>query len=243
MHPYACPQPFISALESGNTTRIVQRIRPFRPKETSRQPDIGRGSLIPATEEGCATLSFSCADHTTLRIQSPYVVGAHLWVKETWNVRGIFWTLPVAMSKAASPDAFVYAASPPNRWAGGWRLASQMPRWASRFSLEVLNSTACRVQDVSEEEACAVGLPLNWHGPLPPHMKPSTVGWLTPAGYFGPETTDDTPECRVWWKGKNQVGVVYSAREAFVLWWNHQSKPGSRWKDNPWVWVHSVKKV
>jgi hypothetical protein len=88
---------------------------------------------------------------------APCVPGDRLWVRETWHVRGIYWSMPIKQSQGAASDAFVYAATPPDGWLGGWRPSIHMPRWASRITLDVLNVRAERVEDISEADAKAEG--------------------------------------------------------------------------------------
>lgn len=155
-------------------------------------------------------------------IRCPYgAPGDRLWVRETWHVGGLCWSLPILASKGAAPDAFVYAATPPKGWSGGWRPSIHMPRWASRLSLDVLSVRVERLQDITEEGAKAEGVEAaetaRWaHRPGPPERAP------------GP-------------------GVVrlerLGAREAFAALWDSLAPEGSRWSDNPWVWVVAFRRV
>lgn len=79
--------------------------------------------------------------------RGPARVGDRLWVREAWHVRGLCWSMSVKASRAAAPGAFVYRATPPDGWIGGWRSAQVMPRWASRLTLVV---TGVRAELVGE---------------------------------------------------------------------------------------------
>ena len=81
------------------------------------------------------------------------------------------------------------------------------------------------IQDVTEEAAQAEALPRNWTDDEP-GWDLDEHGYLTPAGLYADESGDDSPECWVWWEEKRQVGVVYTAREALILWWEYiQNRP------------------
>jgi hypothetical protein len=145
-------------------------------------------------------------DYAEQDIDAPYVVGDVLWVRETWHVRGLCHTLPIAASKAAAPDAFVYAATPPAGWTGGWRPSIHMPRWAARIFLRVESVRVERVQDITEENARAEGI-------------------------------DEHPAC------EQALILGCSYREAFRFVWDSLAPAGSKWADNPWVWVVGFRRV
>ena len=82
-------------------------------------------------------------------------LGSKLWVRETWHLcpckgkeRYCYradgcGSVPIGAPRADAP--------------GTWKSASQMPQWASRLTIEVVSSRAMQVQDISEDEAEAVG--------------------------------------------------------------------------------------
>lgn len=82
--------------------------------------------------------------------RSQYKVGTRVWVRETWQVRGLAFGMSAAGTRVAAPEAFHYRATDDGRWKaywGGWRSPATMPRWASRLTLEV---TAVRAEHVGE---------------------------------------------------------------------------------------------
>lgn len=94
------------------------------------------------------------------RIPCPYGnVGDALYVRETWAPHPQYAGMkPKTMPRHEA----IYRASSHMKepWAGGrWRPAIHMPRWASRITLEVTGVRAEHLQDISEEDARAEGMP------------------------------------------------------------------------------------
>ena len=156
-----------------------------------------------------------------------------LWVRETWGYDQDGPHTSLVLFRADRDDLGIR-----------WRPSIHMPRWASRISLEVTEVRVQRIQDITEEHARAEGLPRNWTDGEP-GWNPNEHGYLTPAGCYADESGDDSPECWVWWKGRREIGVVYTAREALQLWWDHINgeRAGGSWEANPWVWAVSFKRV
>lgn len=81
---------------------------------------------------------------------SPYgVVGDRLWVREAWQDGngGIYYR-----ADGIHP--------------GPWKPAIHMPRWASRITLEITGVRVERLQDISNDDARAEGVP-EWDGDEP----------------------------------------------------------------------------
>lgn len=110
------------------------------------------------------------AEDTKLRYPGPErqgfpcpfgVAGDHLWVQETWNMRGIMFGKPAEYARYASRDAYHYRATDDGKWRpewGGWRSATQMPRVVSRLTLEIVGVRVERLQDITEHDAKAEGV-------------------------------------------------------------------------------------
>ena len=98
-------------------------------------------------------------DGTT--VNCPYgVIGDALWVRETWAPdmlirRGTKPTPDMGVIWKASDDIL------PNqhRFGGRWNPPIFMPHWASRLTLRITDVRAERLQDISEEDAMAEGIP------------------------------------------------------------------------------------
>jgi hypothetical protein len=87
-------------------------------------------------------------------------VGDRLYVRETWQVRGLALGRPIAESRIAAPSAFHYRATDNGAWKpywGKWRSPLHMPRWASRLTLKVADVRVQQLQDLTEEDALAEG--------------------------------------------------------------------------------------
>mgnify|MGYP001005690894 CR=1 FL=1 len=196
-----------------------------------------------------AVATLSCDPGPHRQVRCPFgTVGDRIWIRETWRLTDFAsyghdrYSAAVEM-RADNARPFRKEGGPEmlNEYTG-WRPSIHMPRWASRLTLEITDLSVFRVQDITEETARREGLPRNWSDDSGDGWDPEEHGYLTPAGFFGEDTGDDCPECMCMWKGKRSVGVVYSAREAFQVWWSHIYGAGS-WAANPWVWGIGFKRV
>lgn len=165
--------------------------------------------------------------------------GDTLWVRETW----------CAISEPHQPGGghYLYRADDGEAEhvitrAKAWKPSIFLPRGASRISLRVTSVRAERLGEISEADARAEGIPPNWIDDLR-GFRPEEHGWLTPAGYrhVREHPEDDCDE------GGTVGGVpayVFSAREAFALWWDAIHGPGAWERDRErWVWVVGFERV
>ncbi|HBL5309986.1 TPA: hypothetical protein LR328_004264 [Salmonella enterica subsp. enterica serovar Rissen] len=145
--------------------------------------------------------------------------GDRIWVRETYRVHG----------KATDVATLVYRASVRNSWteqthrvpvevcnkpvSEKWTPSIHMPRWASRILLEITNVRVERLNDISECDARAEGVPPAG-SLLPDH--PGT--FLTPKGDFA------------------------MAKVAFQRLWESIYGEES-WNANPWVWVIEFERI
>ncbi len=141
--------------------------------------------------------------------------GDRLWVRETWA--------PVPEHRPiADPEryprfgAFYRAKNDRPMWAGKrWRPSTNMPRWASRITLEVVDVWVERLQDISEEDAVAEGC----------QARPADgTCHLCPSG-----------PCSIHQPAQGQFHAIWDSTNA--------KKPGHSWDDNPWVWVNKFKRI
>lgn len=154
--------------------------------------------------------------------------GDRLWVRETWQTWCEFDT--VAPRDLTPGKCGLQYPATYDHWVSKKRSPIHMPRWASRIMLEVVNVRVERVQDISEDDAKAEGMPPNWLGEL--------SGWnehdhgFIPPHQLGDAAKDD-PE-----------PVFFTARDAYAEYWNYlNAKRGYGWDENPWVWVIEFKQV
>lgn len=105
--------------------------------------------------------------HTGREVRCPYGrVGDRLWVRETWRITSnpdapysglrIEYRAQgeryLEFSEYEACDKYV-------REAARWRPSIHMPRWASRLTLEITGVRVQKVQDISEDDAKAEGVP------------------------------------------------------------------------------------
>ena len=148
--------PMVRAILEGRKTQDRRVVKP--------QPSVVHG--VHSDASITTNLCFRLGDQ---RIHCPYGrPGDLLWVRETWRAfepdrvrfggRGAMSGL--MMRVYANPpiegeSIIEYRADHPK--ASGWKSSAQMPRWASRITLEVTDVRVQRVQEISERDATAEG--------------------------------------------------------------------------------------
>lgn len=153
--------------------------------------------------------------------------GDSLWVKEDFAAIG-------------DEDKHVvhYLASHSGR-GGGWKEAAEMPRWASRITLEITDVRVERLQEISEEDARAEGVFTDEMRPEErdfernTHFCPKCAGTglyddIHPES-LGVLPDQDCEECR-------------TAKKRFQHLWESINGPES-WEANPWVWVVTFRQI
>lgn len=161
------------------------------------QPDAGnayRGQLLNANEAlfGSTDLIRHCQ-----RIKLPAKVGDRLWVQENWCLCGQMNDVPLANMSKFEPVGYLadgnirqYGAAMLTR--GKDRIASDMPRWASRMTLTVTEVRVQRLHDVTLGEICAeIGVESIYH------FKPVMAGLDAFSDHWksihGPDAWDKNP--------------------------------------------------
>lgn len=155
--------------------------------------------------------------------------GDRLWVREAWRVgkphdhkpprdiwprldgRGVTVLYEAGGWLDKGGHVIYQGDEPMPEWAGRYRHARFMPRWASRILLEIISIAVQRLQDISEEDAKAEGVRQEFRTVIPFNGKPE--GCTKP--YSMP--------------------ISYRAGYA-NLWSKTNSGPGSWWEANPFVW-------
>ena len=153
--------------------------------------------------------------------------GDRLWVREAFRLSEAHEHRSPAEAAPARDRPFVppvrceadLSASRPSPVAWGrLRPSIHMPRWASRLTLEVTDVRVERVQDISEADALAEGVPKAEVEPMDDQNRP--LHWIS---------TDD--------KSGSQSGHA-TARAAFAHLWNTiNGARGYAWAEDPFVWV------
>lgn len=144
--------------------------------------------------------------------RAKWTPGDRLWVRETWAPH------------ADLPRHAIYRADPGGDYQDNvtegfkWRPSIQMPRWASRLTLEVTAVRVEQLQHISDADAIAEGI------------------------RKGKRATSSHCKIDTWWDYlRNEPGCL-SPRSSYSSLWESIHGPGS-WGANPWVWVIAFKRV
>lgn len=162
--------PMVRALLAGTKTQ-TRRVA----GKTVRHPDLGNlytpGALVLEHEP----------QHVIDRCCPYGQPGDRLWVRETWQGpllqefeidADTDWHYASHLHQYQNPEHCEYAADggPKPEYMDaddvmrqGWRPSIHMPRWASRITLEVISVRVERLQDISEADALAEGVPNSLH--------------------------------------------------------------------------------
>lgn len=168
---------------------------------------------------------------------SPYgAPGDRLWVKETFTHitgNGIrTWYRADGEPQDSKGNVIPTEAGLPR-----WRPSIFMPRHESRVTLEITDVRVQRLQDITEEDAKAEG--------CEPACSQESWSCLGHDGapfemFVEPDADDDVAHFV-----HVPARQVISARDAFCLLWTqlNGNRKGCAWKDNPWLWCISFKRV
>lgn len=167
-----------------------------------------------------------------------YRPGDRLYVREAWRVSRIHdqtaprdlkpRTMTVFFEAGGSianqnapgdwmPDSWPEDGERPY-WAGKFRQAMHMPRWASRITLEVTGVKVERLQDCSEADAIAEGIEFC------PIEEDGLGGWKC----YAPEP-----------KGQDEWSSPYHSYRTL---WDSINGPGA-WDKNPWVAAYAFRPI
>jgi hypothetical protein len=167
--------------------------------------------------------------------------GDRIWVKEAfnWSARGELapgehwklcpertgWRAPFCVYRA---DGIKAHPEHPDWGATIWKSSTQMPRWASRITLEVTGVRVQRLQDISEEDAKAEGVQLHEGAPMCPCQGEEEDPGPTHLDTCAWRDEDYDPE-----------GSPY--HDEFAILWNSINSKRAPWSSNPFVWVVEFK--
>lgn len=148
--------------------------------------------------------------------------GDRLWVREAWRCNG--WATDVATIFYAASESDGYttmceqypiAEKRPLRITAGWRPSIHMPRWASRLTLTVTEVRVEQLQDITNEDCIAEGVPVH------PNENASRVG----------PTRDDFDR---------KHGLISHYGAEYKRIWDSINGAGA-WDTNPWVVAYTFK--
>lgn len=162
--PILFSAPMIQALMRGAKTQ-TRRIIKTQPFMVLTQEQWHSRAMSGVDPYGCKPLGSYTPEE--LIAKCPYgLPGDRLWVRETFNVwrhdAESTWEGPINGARGVHAAQVVYAAD--NRWAIDWRPSIFMPRWASRITLELTDVRVQRLNEISEEDAIAEGVPFSLMG-------------------------------------------------------------------------------
>lgn len=153
----------------------------------------------------------------------PYQPGDLLWVKETF----------LKCTGCYGRPGLIYKADARHVPAHRWKPSTNMPRWASRITLEVTGVRIERVQEISEGDAIAEGIyPTSVEVSAPIY---SATRWVAPG----------VLHTNIYNEPDNYAPVYLNPATAFECLWNtiYAKKPENQWEANPWVVVIEFKKL
>lgn len=215
-YPIVCQADEVRAILDGRQTQLRRLVTPMRGKQSGWLThdliqSVPHGEMINGGWQMHHPRAGTRYDGVDVEYNSPagWVrspfggAGDRLWVRETWN---------------HPPDMVPhYRADPESdrpEWRRSWRSPTQMPRWASRITLEVTDVRVQRLQDISDEDARAEGV--DWSAPHP----------------YGEIWDDDREDPRE--VGYPSAGGSFARDNYRRLWDSINRTP---WATNPWVWV------
>jgi len=215
----------VRAMLDGSKTQFR---RPLK-----KQPDFEADGCCPAflNEVSKHWDFWKIGQGRTMRVVCPFgQIGDRLIVKETWKAfepqtqtfggKEIFAGLPMlvyANPPIEGESIIEYKADrDQSKYSSGWRSSTQMPKWASRLTLEITSVRVERLQEISEEDAIAEGLTLMDRAP--------EWGGGTVYSFDGNDE----------W--------IWGAKSAYRELWESTHGNGS-WDANPYVWAVTYKMV
>ena len=195
----------------------------------------------PEIGDWIETVQTDVDDCLTSRVSCPFgKTGDRLWVRETFAI-----VHPCRDCEAGYVDDIKQPSVIPKDNAGGywvpwyrsdwkgdddtergfqWTPSIHMPRWASRIVLPLMSIRVERVQDITEEDAIAEGVPHNSDRPIDKSWCAACCGHgIVERFALGMVFVDDCSEC-------NSAKKLF--RNIWISIYGQES-----WDANPWVWV------
>lgn len=165
-------------------------------------------------------------EDTVHRIYARVQVGDRIWGREAHTIVGTVdpgWVLYRASGYAAECQRHGFD-NPPDESTVKWRPSIHMPRWTSRLTLVVTDVRLERLQDISEDDACAEGI-VHYEGVVGCIGTPHGPSEIMGHGFYEPSIHPED-EVETW----HDNGI-----DAFVDLWNSINAKRAPWDSNPWV--------
>ena len=210
-HPIIFSGPMVQAILDGRKSQTRRLMKP--------QPKVYpgyEGWRWPVKMDGYAVIYGSEEPERWLRYCPYGQPSDHLWVREAHAiVPATAYRASEGVVQTVNPHDTYYAAiyrQGFDRANGcfGWRPSIHMPRWASRISLRVVEVRVQRLQEISEEDALAEGLP-----EAPANLDPlQGIPWLSARERFQGLWDDINAKPDRTWEDNPWVWIVGFERKA-----------------------------
>jgi hypothetical protein len=217
--PVIFSTPMVKAILAGTKFQTRRVVKP-QPEWKAHEP----GSLVAGgwawNTKRCALSSWPDVNDefkSRLLEYGPYQVGDRLWVKETFDWCGGQQT---TTSKDGTDTKRIwlrfYRADNTVPASGKWTSPLFMPRWLSRLTLEITDVRVQRIQEISAKDILAEGAVDRPHHDE--HLGKCPVSAFDGCCY---------PDLKSLWAAG----------------WDSINGKKHPWKDNPWVWAISFRRV
>lgn len=202
-----------------------------RPIKRENKPDPG----CEWAECLCREIDPSDTPCVTCEARFPGVAAAgdRLWVRETWRIDNnlsrdrypqVVYRADKGFMVARNAPVGVQLGTP-NPKGDIWTPSIHMPRWACRLVLPLVSVRVERVQDITEDDAIAEGVPHNSDRPIDRMWCDTCLGHgIVERFALGTLSTDDCTECDTAKKLFRNIWVCLYGQDSWVA--------------NPWVVVY-----
>ncbi len=157
---------------TGILVQATAEERKQRTRRVAKLPQDAHAHFVGATHQQGNLWRFDFDDRPALLVRCPYgQIGDRLWLKETWAPCGDagarYYRAGTPLFRQGLLVGWVVGSKPDGV---RWRPGRFMPRWASRFKVEITHLWPEPLQAISEEEARLEGTEL-WLEADPPEHK------------------------------------------------------------------------
>lgn len=161
--PILFSAPMVRALLAGTKTQTRRLIKP-QPAMTASGRWKWEGKT-PGAEASCFFGDDEFMSRALLDEAVRYAVGDRLWVREAWWAEARYDDRPPRDIPTTAP--IYYQTEPEPGCAGRYRHGRFMVRWMSRLTLTVTDVRVQRLQDISNEDCIAEGIPMHFDENVP----------------------------------------------------------------------------
>lgn len=172
--PILFSAPMVRTILDGRKTVTRRLVKPQPPVGTERFATVALCPPTPTKAADWLPVVDGATDYSAAPLRQIATRGDRLWVRETWGSADRYYQDhenddPSVVAYAADRSAVQFHAKTPRpipswdvaQWNWDqmrWRPSSQMPRWASRITLEVVGVRVERLQDITNDDARLEGV-------------------------------------------------------------------------------------